>query len=632
MKTGAADKQAVLDYFNENYLPFFEKYFVGIRNGNEFEYTALCRFHEDSKPSFGFNAMTGQCLCHACGFKGDIFTVYGKVNGIEGDFQAVLRGIASEFGIISTGRLQAASKPIITKIYDYHDETGKLLFQTVRYDPKNFKQRQPDGKGGWIWNLNGIELVLYHLPEIIKAAEVFIVEGEKDVESLNALKITATTAPMGAGKWRECFNRYLSGKDIVILPDNDKPGRDHAHKIAHALHGSVKTIKVIDLPGLPEKGDVSDYILSFPSLDEAAERLSIIIENASPWKPEKKCTLDEFALNGTAQQMEKKMLDDKFILWKMALLGQSTIYYAKPNMGKTLIILALIIRAINEKTINPEDLFFINADDTHKGLVYKLKIAEKYGFKMLAPGYNDFKPAQLSEYLDVMITNDTARGKILILDTVKKFVDLMKKSQASEFGEVIRRFVSHGGSVIMLAHVNKHRDAEMKVVYSGTADLVDDCDCAYIGDFAGDEVNGYRMVRFENIKCRGDVARETCFRYLIKEGTPYYDKLESVEPVDVDAAKDLQMQTAAFENYKANKPIIDSIIDCIREGTTQKTALILEVIARTRASKRRIGAVLADYTGSNHSDFQFWTVTIGEKNSHSYELNHGTFTEKLRGG
>ena len=102
----------------------------------------------------------------------------------------------------------------IEKTYDYTDESENLLFQVVRYKPKAFVQRRPDGQGGWIWSLRdpqtkklAVRLVLYRLPEVLAAIQqdrgVFIVEGEKDVETLRALGCVATCNPMGAGKWHE---------------------------------------------------------------------------------------------------------------------------------------------------------------------------------------------------------------------------------------------------------------------------------------------------------------------------------------------------------------------------------------------------------------------------------------------
>src|SRR4051794_22411455 len=105
----------------------------------------------------------------------------------------------------------ANGKPRIVATYDYRDERGQLLYQAVRYEPgldgepKTFRQRRPDGKGGWVNNLRGARRVLYRLPELLAAPPeqlVFVVEGEKDVENLRAVECVATTNAMGAGKWR----------------------------------------------------------------------------------------------------------------------------------------------------------------------------------------------------------------------------------------------------------------------------------------------------------------------------------------------------------------------------------------------------------------------------------------------
>ena len=120
----------------------------------------------------------------------------------------------------------------IEQTYDYQNEKGKLLFQVVRYSSKEFSQRQPDHPKGWIWNLNGIQPVLYRLPELIRSTEpILIVEGEKDVESLRKWGLTATTNPMGAGKWKKEYDKYLLNKEVILIPDNDSPGFQHCQQV-----------------------------------------------------------------------------------------------------------------------------------------------------------------------------------------------------------------------------------------------------------------------------------------------------------------------------------------------------------------------------------------------------------------
>lgn len=157
----------------------------------------------------------------------------------------------------------------LTDLYNYHRADGSLSFQVCRYTlpdgGKTFRQRRPDGAGGWYWSTAGADLVLYRLPELLAAdptLPVFIVEGEKDVDRLAELGIVATCNPMGAGKWTHPgYSDALRGRVCVVLPDNDPAGRAHADGVGSVLlRGSAACVKVMALPGLPERGDVSDWL------------------------------------------------------------------------------------------------------------------------------------------------------------------------------------------------------------------------------------------------------------------------------------------------------------------------------------------------------------------------------------
>jgi hypothetical protein len=141
------------------------------------------------------------------------------------------------------------------------------VYQVVRRPPKQFLQRRPDPDhpGEWIWDLKGVQPIPYRLPELLASdsrTRVWIQEGEKDCDNLHALGLVATCNPMGAGKWRDEYSRYLQGRDVVILPDNDEPGRKHAEKVANSLLRFATSVKVLRLPDLPPKGDVSDWLES----------------------------------------------------------------------------------------------------------------------------------------------------------------------------------------------------------------------------------------------------------------------------------------------------------------------------------------------------------------------------------
>jgi Virulence-associated protein E-like domain len=143
--------------------------------------------------------------------------------------------------------------------YPYRDERGTLLFEVVRRHPHKFVQRRRAADGSIIWNIKGVRLVLYRLPELLASHPrdlVFIPEGEKDVDNVRRLGLTATCNPGGAGKWRAEYGIFLKGRDVVLLPDADAPGRKHVRKIAELLGALPARVRVLLLP----KKDVSDWI------------------------------------------------------------------------------------------------------------------------------------------------------------------------------------------------------------------------------------------------------------------------------------------------------------------------------------------------------------------------------------
>jgi DNA invertase Pin-like site-specific DNA recombinase len=174
----------------------------------------------------------------------------------------------------------------IVATYDYKDADGTLLFQVVRYaNPKDFRQRRPDGNGGWIWNLDGVPLVPYRLPDLIAsdpAEPVYVVEGEKDVDRLISLGLVATTNPMGAGKWPDAFGRYLLVRDVRMIADNDDAGRKHVVDVGwSARKHAAAIVRNLELQALPPKGDVSDWL----DAGHTAEELRALGDSTPAWTP-----------------------------------------------------------------------------------------------------------------------------------------------------------------------------------------------------------------------------------------------------------------------------------------------------------------------------------------------------------
>jgi hypothetical protein len=362
------EKTAITTFFGNNFTPFYSKYFELKQAGKEFR--AVCPFHDDHSPSLNINPTTGFYWCPVCGAKGDIFTFYAKHNGISGNFPAVLAGIAADFGISAdVVATRAERKPgKIVATYDYTGPDGTLLFQVCRFDPKDFRQRRPDGKGGWIWDMQGVERVLYRLPELAGADEVFVCEGEKDADALAALGCTATCNAGGAGKWKPEYSESLAGKRCIIIPDADEPGRKHAELVAASLAGKAAWVGIIELPaavnGRPVK-DSTDFIEATGDPAAAAEKLGELYEGVAEWateagqesSPEADVATDENPWSRAVIDFDTlrkiKLPERRTFLYPWLTEQSMTLAYSWRGTGKSFFVLGIIGAVTKGESFGP---------------------------------------------------------------------------------------------------------------------------------------------------------------------------------------------------------------------------------------------------------------------------------------
>ncbi|TXI77350.1 MAG: hypothetical protein E6Q43_01220 [Dokdonella sp.] len=230
-------------------------------------YTAFCPVHESDgnghKPSLTLKAGDTVPLvlnCHA---------------GCDG------REILKLLGVNGTAHKSAS----VTATYRYQGADGRDVREKLRYEPKDFRIRHRDAAGNWVYKAGDGPPVLYRLPELIGARAqgdtVFLTEGEKDADRLASAGLVATTNIEGAAqphqrpKWKPEYTAQLSGAArVVLLPDNDGPGRAHMRHIAAQLAGKVAEVRWLELSGLPAKGDVSDWLKAGHTVDELKELAS----------------------------------------------------------------------------------------------------------------------------------------------------------------------------------------------------------------------------------------------------------------------------------------------------------------------------------------------------------------------
>lgn len=330
-------------------------------------------------------------------------------------------------------------------------------------------------------------------------------------------------------------------------------------------------------------------------------------------------SLARFSLAGKSHEMKVQMMDDSFVLDGLAIAGQITCFYAPPNAGKTLLTLRLLIDRIERGEVNGEHLFYINADDNYKGLVTKLELAEKHGFHMLAPGHGGFESAMFSEYLVQMTKDGSAANAIIVLDTLKKFTDLMDKQAGSRFMTHLREFNSHGGTVIMLAHTNKHRGDDGKLIHAGTSDVVDDIDCAFMIDaMEAGPMDTTKTVTFENFKSRGDVESEVAYRYSTEKGQHYHDLVGSVTKVSDEEAQRAQAKDQAAQAVEKNQEIIGVLLEAMGKDKISQPELVKAALD-AGFSRRAANSAIKRHTGENWSMGHRWAMTTGERNAKFFE-------------
>ena len=243
-----------------NFNNVLSKFDIKKSSGNT--YQAICPAHDDHNPSLTIKVEKDKILlsCHAGCSTEDVTNAVGLK--------------MSDLFLNSPKKNYVENQKYQIK-FDYCDEHGALIFasvKTIANGEKKISYCQYDYNLKPVWNLNGVTLIPYRLPELIQALSqketIFIPEGEKDVDNLLKIGLSATTNPFGAGKWKKSYNKYLMEANVVILEDNDEAGRNNTKHLCSILKSVCNSIKVVAFPDLPEKGDVSDWLENGHTKDE----------------------------------------------------------------------------------------------------------------------------------------------------------------------------------------------------------------------------------------------------------------------------------------------------------------------------------------------------------------------------
>ncbi len=332
------------------------------------ELYGLCPFHADGgRPNFRIDTDKQTWCCDVCGkgVGGSVIDFVMRTDNVS-NVEAMKR---------LAGNGNGHSDKTEVAWYDYTDENGRLLYQVVRFVPKTFRQRHKDQSGEWKWNMEGVNRVLYHLPEVIKAEQVFVTEGEKDADALRALGFTATTNVGGAGKWLPTYSEVLKGKSVVVWQDNDKPdaktgksaGKEHADKVVESL---VKS-KFVRLLVTPEK-DAADFIKA--NGDGAKREIEKLVKATEPLNlaggvpvkdfMEMELSYQEFVKRSDGRTFNLgKWLPSFYKCTRPLVAGELVAILADTGHGKTAILSSLALAARPLPTLMfelelPEPLMF----------------------------------------------------------------------------------------------------------------------------------------------------------------------------------------------------------------------------------------------------------------------------------
>lgn len=418
------------------------------------------------------STLKARCPAHDDNVRSLAIKDFGDKIGLKCHAGCDTRDVVAAMGLTMSDLFdeELPSGPVEDATYDYHSAEGQLLYQVVRYRPKDFRVRRP-APDGWSWNLEGVDRVPYRLPEVMDAGEVFIVEGEKDADRLASHGLVATSNAGGAGKWRAEWGPLFTGKKVTIIPDNDDSGRAHAAAVQSSLEGYAKRIRIVELPGVKPKGDVSDWLddHSWPEL------LTLL-------RPTIAKTIDAFINEAAMTSVED--------LYPATIpAGGLVIFVGQPRSFKTMAALQMMFSVASGKPwlglppARTGSALYVAEEGArkkvadrlatmyleHDPLRHQLLILHREGVTLTGAGWERVRAT-----LDEM-----DEPAVVVLDTLAALMDGDENSVAdvrSALRPIQDLITDYGVTVILVHHVNKTGEGRMGNRMRGSSALWGACD------------------------------------------------------------------------------------------------------------------------------------------------------------
>ncbi len=369
----------------------------------------------------------------------------------------------------------------------------------------------------------------------------------------------------------------------------------------------MSKILVATLPKTPDGNDPNDHrndtgYLSKVEIKEPVSALDSLL-----------------ALSSTNRltEMEANLKNDVYVFQDLALSGQITLFYGWPNTGKTIFFLRFITDAIRDGRIQAGKVVYVNADDSYKGLFTKTKVAAEYGFHMVSPAESGVSPQEILDRLENIAKANQADGIVILLDTLKKFADMMSKRSQADLYVILRKLIAKGGTVIIAGHANKHKDAEGNLIYEGTSDTMNDIDCAYSMYRMSKPDDEIQIVEFRREKDRGDVIPKVTYQY--QKGNHYLDMVKSITCLDAEVADKLIQQEHHRELKEKYEAELLFVTELLRVNSSINQTAILKALKEDTELSGEI-TIRSLRSALKQLDGITWTSKRGTKNARTYAL------------
>lgn len=367
----------------------------------------------------------------------------------------------------------------IVATYDYTDEAGELLYQAVRYEPKDFRQRAPRPDGSWSWSIKGVRRVLYRLPEVLAAVAegqtIYICEGEKDVETARSLGLAATCNAMGAdngtgNKWSAEFGQMLAGADVVVVPDQDESGRRHAAWVIQTLTGKARNVGLLNVRA---GKDLSDWVGAGATVSDIEGAIVDAIEVEVP--PPRQVIEPRESLFVSVGELIENLQPIEWMVEDYIESDSLALIFGAPGGGKSFVTVDFACCIAtgtpwHGRPVKQGAVFYI-AGEGHNGLARRfaawsrstgvsLKGAPLYKSKRAVSIYTEASAKELHEEIIVMAEQSGMQPAMVAIDTVARNFgagDENSTEDMSKFIEHIDTFVRRPfGCNVLLVHHSGH--------------------------------------------------------------------------------------------------------------------------------------------------------------------------------